>query len=173
MKKLIVFMFSIVLLFVGCNKEWHEERMVNFYLDESISFNMGDGVLSQVDLRVEYKIIGDPNADTSAVNVWDITYEERQGISTYNTTANLPTPFEPYQLMNYDHLEFKVTTSSSGNNINVFGNLITAVNLELDFKAETFFKNFEPDDRRITETLLTINSPDTTIYFTWSPPNFN
>jgi hypothetical protein len=160
-------MFSIV-LFGGCSKEWHEERMVNFSFDESISFNMGDGVLSQVDLRVEYKIIGDPNADTSAVNVWDCTYEERQGISTYNTTFNF-FKYSPYKLMNYDHLEFKVTTSSIGN---AFIGL-PAVNLELDFKAETFFKNFEPDDRRITETLLTINSPDTTIYFTWSPPNFN
>ncbi len=154
----------LLLLFVGCNKEWHEEREVNFSFDKSISFNMYDGVLSQVDLRVEYKIIGDPNADTSAVIVWDCTYEERQGISTYNTTFNFFEPFWPYQLMNYDHLEFKVTTSSSN---------VKPTNLELDFKAETFFKNFEPDDRRITETLLTINSPDTTIYFTWSPPNFN
>jgi hypothetical protein len=66
--------------------------------------------------------------------------------------------------MSYDHLEFKVTTSS---------NSVKPIDLEINFKIENSFKDNTPDDRSITETLLTINNPDTTIYFTWSPPNFN
>ena len=148
------------MLFGGCNKEWHEDRRVSFGIIYDISFNQNDAIATEVDWTVEYKIIGDPNADTSTVNIADLNWRESQQYFGRESSYD-------HKLMSYDHLEFKVTTSSIGN---AFIGL-PAVNLELDFKAETFFKNFEPDDRRITETLLTINNPDTTIYFTWSPHN--
>ena len=73
--------------------------------------------------------------------------------------------------MSYDHLEFKVTTSSSN---------VKPTNLEFTLSATTDFYNYNipahsnrNNFRRISEHLLTINSPDTTIYFTWSPPNFD
>ena len=72
-----------------------------------------------------------------------------------------------HKLMSYDHLEFKVTTNSIGNAF--IG--VPAVNLELNFRAETRFRLKRPDNRRITEILLTVNNPNTTIYFTWSPHN--
>ncbi len=70
----------------------------------------------------------------------------------------------PRNLKSYDHLEFKVTTSC--NDINV-----KPINLEFNFRAYTSFRQNTPDDRRLTETLFTVDSPDTTIYFTWSPHN--
>jgi hypothetical protein len=163
MKKLIVFLFSIVLL-GSCNKEeWHEERLVHFYINDDISFR-SDGALSQVNCTVEYKIISDPNTDTSTVNIIDVTYQEApsQGINPFYSTEYKPLNMA-HTLMNYDHLEFKVTTTCSTNK---------PINLEFNFEAHTGFKNRMPSDHS-TETLLTINNPDTTIYFTWSPPNFN
>ena len=82
MKKLIVFIF-LLFLFGGCYKEeWHEDRLVGFPFDYNISFNQNDGVLSQIDYSIEYKFIGDPNADTSTKNVVEFTYEEVQGGGT-------------------------------------------------------------------------------------------
>ena len=158
MKKLTAF---IILLFLlgGCNKEWHEDRRVSFSLTRDISFNQNDGVYSEFNWTVEYKIIGDPNADTSTVNVVDLTYKEEQW--SHSTDYNFFNLLN-HKLMSYDHLEFKVTTSFS---------TVKPINLELNLKAYTTFRHNTPDDRSITETLLIVNSPDTTIYFTWSPHN--
>ena len=161
MKKLIVFMF-LLLLFVGCKKEWHEDRSVRFSLTRDISFNQNDAVYSQVFFTIEYKIIGDPNADTSTVNVMDCTYEELATGYPPFWSCNFNNIHRSLPFKSYDHLEFKVTTAY---------NLFKPVNLKFIFRAETGFVNFEPDGRNITETLFTVNSPDTTIYFTWSPHN--
>lgn len=72
-----------------------------------------------------------------------------------------------HKLMSYDYLEFKVTISC--NDINV-----KPISLELNFQAQTSFShNYNPDDSEVTEILLTLNNPDTTIYFTWSPHNLS
>lgn len=162
MKKLVIFIFLLT-LFGGCNKEWHEDRRVSFGIIYDISFNQNDAIATEVDWTVEYKIIGDPNADTSTVNVLDIAFEEK-GYSPYFTAQSNIFNMVNHKLMSYDHLEFKVTTSC--NDINV-----KPINLEFNFRAYTSFRHNNPDDRRLTETLLTVDSPDTTIYFTWSPHN--
>ena len=147
-------MFSIVLL-GSCGKEWHDERRVNFFfIPWGTSFNNNDGIVSEVNCTIEYKIVGDPNADTSTVNIADLNWGESQ-------VTGVEVSYD-HKLMSYDHLEFKVTTAY---------NLFKPVNLKFIFRAETGFVNFEPDGRNITETLFTVNSPDTTIYFTWSPHN--
>ena len=165
MKKLIMFVF-LLFLFGGCNKEWHEDRWVNFWLSDDITYAWDNHVYSRVNFRVEYKIIGDPNADTSRIKVLDVTFEGRPGGSNFFNHLSGPrwSWLNNHELMSYDHLEFKVTTSS---------NSVKPIDLEINFEIETSFKDNKPDDRSITETLLTINNPDTTIYFTWSPPNFN
>jgi hypothetical protein len=155
-------MFSIV-LFGSCEKEWHENRHVSFGFNYDISFNQNDAIASEIDWTVEYKIIGDPNADTSTVNVLDVAFEEK-GYSPYISMLTNIYDLSPRNLKSYDHLEFKVTTSC--NDINV-----KPVNLEINFIAHTRFRNNRPDYHSITETIITINSPDTTIYFTWSPHN--
>lgn len=163
MKKLIVFIFSIVLLGSCDKEEWHEHRVVNFGFNEDISYNQNDGELTRFDFRIEYKIIGDPNADTSSVNLLDVTYEESQWSSQNHSKWVNFDNLSYYEFMNYDHLEFKVTTSC---------NTVKPIDLELNFIAQTYFANYTPSGVS-WETLLTVNSSDTTIYFTWSPPNFN
>ena len=163
MKKLVIFIFLLTLL-GGCNKEWHEDRRVSFGVIYDISFNQNDAIATEVDWTVEYKIIGDPNADTSRVNVLDIAFEEK-GYQPYISMVPNIYNVRNHKLMSYDHLEFKVTTSC--NDINV-----KPISLELKFQAQTSFRhNNNPDDSEVTEILLTVNNPDTTIYFTWSPHN--
>ena len=162
MKKLTVFII-LLFLFGGCEKEWHEYRRVSFGIIYDISFNQNDAIASEIDWTVEYKIIGDPNADTSTVNVLDVAFEEK-GYSPYISMLTNIYDLSPRNLKSYDHLEFKVTTSC--NDINV-----KPINLEFNFRAYTSFRQNTPDDRRLTETLFTVDSPDTTIYFTWSPHN--
>ena len=154
MKKLIVFIFSIVLL-GSCGKEWHDERRVNFFfIPWGTSFNNNDGIVSEVNCTIEYKIVGDPNADTSTVNIADLNWGESQ-------VTGVEVSYD-HKLMSYDHLEFKVTTSF----INV-----KPINYELEFRAYTSFRHNTPDDRTVMEIIHTVNNPDTTIYFTWSPHN--
>ena len=97
MKKLIVFIFSIVLLGSCDKEEWHEHRVVNFGFNEDISYNQNDGELTRFDFRIEYKIIGDPNADTSSVNLLDVTYEESQWSSQNHS-----------KWVNFDNLSYYV-----------------------------------------------------------------
>lgn len=162
MKKLTVFIV-LLFLFGGCNKEWHEDRRVGFGIIYDISFNQNDAIATEVDWTVEYKIIGDPNADTSTVNVLDFTFEEK-GYHPYFTAESNIFNMVNHKLMSYDHLEFKVTTSC--NDINV-----KPISLQFNLRAFTSFRHNTPDDRRVMEIIHTVNNPDTTIYFTWSPHN--
>ena len=154
MKILTVFII-LLFLFGGCNKEWHEDRRVSFGIIYDISFNQNDAIASEIDWTVEYKIIGDPNADTSTVNIADLNWRESQQYFGRESSYD-------HKLMSYDHLEFKVTTSF----INV-----KPINYELEFRAYTSFRHNTPDDRTVMEIIHTVNNPDTTIYFTWSPNN--
>ena len=155
MKKLTVFIF-LLFLFGSCNKEWHEERRVSFFfMPGGTSFNNNDGIVSEVNCTIEYKIVGDPNADTSTVNIADLNWRESQQYFGRESSYD-------HKLMSYDHLEFKVTTSF----INV-----KPINYELEFRAYTSFRHNTPDDRTVMEIIHTVNNPDTTIYFTWSPNN--
>ena len=128
------------------------------------SFNTDDGVFSHINCKIEYKIIGDSNADTSTVNIVDVYYQEVHEQERFSTRHNIPLTNDYLNLMNYDHLEIKVTISSS---------TVKPTSLKLYCEAFTAFKNRKPDYSSVREELFTINNPDTTFYFTWSPADLN
>ena len=60
MKKLIVFIFSIVLLGSCRKEEWNEDRDVDFSFNYNISWDSQDS-LPELRWIIEYKIIEDPD----------------------------------------------------------------------------------------------------------------
>ena len=173
MNKLVVFIF-LLFLFGGCNKGWNEDRDVDFGIIFDISWDPLDLPNGFAEFRwiIEYKIIGDPNADTGSVTVMDIVLQEIYDGSGYGRIAQTHYwNMQNHNLKNYDHLEFKIRTCSTSEAAS--WKYVKPINLELEFEAYSSFDDNKPDDRELKESLLTINSYDTTVYFNWSPPNFN
>jgi|TARA_B100001093_G_C26442720_1_gene848818 hypothetical protein len=171
MNKLVVFIF-LILLFGGCNKGWNEDRDVDFGITYDISWDPLDLPNGFAEFRwiIEYKIIGDPDADTTPVTVMDIVLQEIYDGSGNGRIAQRHYWFmQDHKLKNYDHLEFKITTCSTS--AAASWKHVKPINLELVFEAYSSFDDNKPDDRQIMESLFTVNSYDTTFYFTWSPPN--
>ena len=159
MKKVIVFIFFSILL-SSCSKEedWIEDRVVRFMLYQDISWNTNDGDISQINCSIQYSIIGE--SDTVYL----------QNAYNFNSSENLfPIPNHHssyYNLKNYDHLEFKLTISSTSHPLNSKYTLIG--------DSEMILTSRYSDDYRLQrDTLTSFNNSDTTIHFTWSPANFN
>ena len=159
MKKVIVFIFYSILL-SSCSKEedWNEDRVVRFMLYQDISWNTNDGDISQINCSIQYSIIGESDTvylqSASDFNSSEISYPIYSHHSTY------------YYLKNYDHLELKLTISSTSNPLNSKYTLIG--------ESEMILTSRYSDDYRLQrDTLTSFNNSDTTIHFTWSPANFN
>ena len=165
MKKIIFFIiFSI--LFLSCSKEeeWNEDRRVRFMLYQNISWNTNDGDISQINCSIQYSIIGE--TDTVYLqSVYDFNSSEN-----WNDIYRHDSHF--HSLKNYDHLELKLTISCTSHPLNSVYNLIAESemllpNNSLEFSHPIYDHSWQRD------TLISFNNSDTTINFTWSPPNFN
>ena len=159
MKKVIVFIFFSILL-SRCSKreDWIEDRRVQFVLFNDINFNTSDDDVSEINCSIQYNIIGE--TDTVHIqNALDFNSYENYiwtGPYKYRHYSDF------YSLKNYDYLEFKLTINSTSQPHNSKHILTSRSELIL------------PNNYRLqTDTLTSFNNSDTTIYFTWSPPNFN
>ena len=169
MKKLLVFIFSI-LLFGSCGKEeWNEDRDVYFNFSYDISWDSQDSVsISEFRYIIEYKIISEPNA--GYVTVMDYVIRENINGGAYVVGVNKAAGRNSiHKLKNYDLLEFKVTTCAPS--VASSWKHVKPINIELELIgfSDCDFENCV----LLTENLHTVNSYDTTVYFNWSPPNFN
>jgi len=168
MKKLIVFIFSIVLLGSCRKEEWNEDRDVDFSFNYNISWDSQDS-LPELRWIIEYKIIEDP--DTVSVTVLDYVFRGNGAGGAYVVGVNhgVGGAGRIHKLKNYDHLKFKVTTCAPSDASS--WKHVKPINMELELEAYSSC-DFE-NDVELMESLHTINSYDTTVYFNWSPPNFN
>ena len=169
MMKLIVFIF-LFLIFGGCNKRWNYNRDVDFDIIYDISWDSIDSIFSEFRLIVEYKITNDLDGDTASVTVMDIVLQESYDGSGNARIGGVNHSYgRTHKLKNYDHLEFKVTTTYSSSAASWKHLKPNILELEFLTKSSCDFEN----DLELTESLFTLNSYDTTFYFNWSPPNFN
>ena len=157
MKK-VIFPVIISMLFLSCSREeWNEDRRVRFTLFQDISFNGLDGHNSEINCSILYNIVGD--TDTVNLKSFNKTYQA-QSYQTWHDENQ----FQSYNhdLKNYDYLEFKLRISCTANPLSSKYTLIAMSEMPLPniYRSQT-------------DTLTSFNNSDTTIYFIWSPPNFN
>ena len=154
MKK-VVFFISFSILFLSCTKErWNEDRLVKFVLNNDINFNTSDDDISEINCSIQYSIVGE--TDTVHIQSWsNFSYIEHNfGPQSYSYHSGY------YSLKNYDYLEFKLRISCTSHPISSKYTLTAISEMTLNHRLQT-------------DTLTSFNNSDTTIYFTWSPPNFN